>query len=276
MIYRTNTRRTLAALALASAIASANLSLSTEAIAGQPCTAQPLSVMQVERSVELAQSAEKQLNALNTDVAIIARAGQDLRQWQQRFSHIGIVYREQSKPGQTTGWRVVHKLNNCGSDRANLYRQGLLEFFQDDPYEWVATIVPLNKKMSAAMLTVVADKRLLQRMHERRYNMVAYPWATRYQQSNQWVLETIALAAEPGIRTRQQAQAWLKFKAYQPDRLHLSTFKRLGARITKANIAFDDHPSRLRFSNRIDTTTADSALRWLVASGIGTTRHLVR
>ncbi|MFK7965445.1 MAG: DUF2145 domain-containing protein [Burkholderiaceae bacterium] len=275
MTPRKNTRRPWPALAMCATIVITTL-LTTPATAGQPCTAKPLSVLQVERSVELAQSTERQLNLMNTDVAVIARAGQDLRQWQQRFSHIGIVYKTEATPTQPKTWRVIHKLNICGSDRANLYRQGLLEFYQDDPYEWVATIVPLNKNISAGLLSIVSDKRLLQRMHERRYNMVAYPWSTEYQQSNQWVLETIALAAEPGIRTRDQAQAWLKFKSYQPDRLHLSTFKRLGARMTKANIAFDDHPSRLRFSNRIDTTTADSALRWLVASGVGTTRHLVR
>ncbi len=32
------------------------------------------------------------------------------------------------------------------------------------------------------------------RLHEAHYNLVAYPWSTEYQNSNQWVLETIAAA----------------------------------------------------------------------------------
>lgn len=93
--------------------------------------------------------------------------------------------------------------------------------------------------------------------------MLSYTWGTRYQQSNQWALETLALAAEPGIGTREQAQAWLRFKGYQPSVLKIRALTRLGANATRANIAFDDHPSAQRFTNRIETTTADSILQWL-------------
>ena len=33
-----------------------------------------------------------------------------------------------------------------------------------------------------------------------------------------------------------------------------------------AHVAFDDHPAHKRFSDRIETTTADSVLDWLSAS----------
>ena len=39
--------------------------------------------------------------------------------------------------------------------------------------------------------------------------MLAYPWSTRYQQSNQWAIETLAYAMEPTSITRERAQAWL-------------------------------------------------------------------
>ena len=39
----------------------------------------------------------------------------------------------------------------------------------------------------------------------------------KYQQSNQWAIETLAAAMEPTtIRTREQAQAWLRFRAMSP------------------------------------------------------------
>ena len=56
-------------------------------------------------------------------------------------------------------------------------------------------------------------------MHTRPYSMVSYVWGLRYQQSNQWALETLAAAVEPSIQGREQAQAWLRFKGYQPTTL---------------------------------------------------------
>jgi hypothetical protein len=99
--------------------------------------------------------------------------------------------------------------------------------------------------------------------------MVSYAWATRYQQSNQWALETLAMAVEPGISTRTQAQAWLGFKTYQPTTLRLGALTRLGASAGSAHIRFDDHPNDKRFSDRIETVTVDSVLDWLERTGLG-------
>ena len=51
--------------------------------------------------------------------------------------------------------------------------------------------------------------------------------------------------------------------------LRLGAMTRLGARMTRANVAFDDHPNEKRFSDRIETVTVDSVLVWLRASGLG-------
>ncbi len=99
--------------------------------------------------------------------------------------------------------------------------------------------------------------------------MLSYPWSTRYQQSNQWVIETLALALDPGVTTRAQAQAWLQRKAYEPTTLKLSAFTRLGARLTAANVAFDDHPNDKRFSDRIETVTVDSVFDWVQRAALG-------
>ena len=94
--------------------------------------------------------------------------------------------------------------------------------------------------------------------------MVSYAWGQKYQQSNQWALETLALAMEPAtITTRDQAQAWLRFMGYAPTVLHLGPLTRLGARAGSANMAFDDHPNDQRYAGRIATSTVDSALVWL-------------
>jgi hypothetical protein len=106
--------------------------------------------------------------------------------------------------------------------------------------------------------------------------MVAYPWSQRYQQSNQWVLETLAGALEPSASNRSRAQAWLQFKGYEPTTLKLGTFTRLGARVTTANVAFDDHPNAKRFANRIETITVDSMFSWTQRSGLSGAPQTIR
>jgi hypothetical protein len=39
--------------------------------------------------------------------------------------------------------------------------------------------------------------------------------------------------------------------------------------MTAANVAFDDHPAAQRFSDHIETVTADSVLQWLPRVGLG-------
>lgn len=83
------------------------------------------------------------------------------------------------------------------------------------------------------------------------------------------MLETLAGAMEPAALSRSQAQGWLRMRDYQPATLRIGAFERLGARVTAANVAFDDHPNEKRFSDRIETVTVDSAFTWLSRSGLG-------
>jgi hypothetical protein len=164
---------------------------------------------------------------------------------------------------------VLHKLNACGTAVGLIYRQGLGEFFLDDLWHYEAVWSVPAPALQAPLLALLIDPARSLRLHERDYNMVAYAWGTRYQQSNQWALETLAMAAEPGITSRDQAQAWLGFKGYQPSTLRLGALTRLGASASSAHIRFDDHPNSKRFSDRIETVTVDSVLDWLARSGLG-------
>lgn len=245
-------RRVAAALLLAAA---------TAAHAGRPCEEKPPTARQIEQGLNLAQATARQLDASGAQVVLLARAGQDLSKYGLQWSHLGFVYKDQSQ--QPAVWRVMHKLNHCGTDHAALYRQGLGEFFLDNPKRYDAAFVVLKPELQQALLPVLADNRRVARFNERRYSMVAYAFGTTYQQSNQWVLETLAGSATPGINNRRDAQAWLQRQGYQPTDLHLSTLTRLGGRLTQANIAFDDHPSARRFTSHIDTVTVDSMFAWL-------------
>lgn len=238
--------------------------------AGRSCEARPPEAQTVQRAMTLAEHVAQRLDDSGAQVVAIARAGQDLSRWGLRYSHMGFAYRE----GRV--WRVVHKLNHCGSGEAAVYRQGLGEFFLDDLHEYQAAIAVLAPEVQARLLPVLQDNRQLARLHTPAYNMVAYPWSVTYQQSNQWLLETLAMAQDPAAATRARAQAWLQLQGYEATALRLTAFTRLGARITAANIAFDDHPNAKRFSDRIETVTVDSVFAWLQRSGLGAAPITVR
>jgi hypothetical protein len=234
----------------------------TTAHAGRTCEAQPPTVQAVQRGMDLAQRTAQALEASGARVVVLARAGQDLSRYRLRWSHLGLAYRD------GTQWRVVHKLNRCGSAQADLYRQGLGEFFLDDPYEYRAAYAVLASTVQEALLPLLRDNARVRLLHAPAYNMVAYPWALTYQQSNQWAIETLALALEPAAATRERAQAWLRLKGYEPSVLRIAPLVRLGARMTAANVAFDDHPDDKRYRDRIETVTVDSVFDWLQRSGL--------
>lgn len=238
--------------------------------AGRTCETQAIQLNALNQAMGLAERTVKRLDESGADVVLLARVGQDLQEYGLRYSHMGFAYKDGSN------WRVVHKLNQCGTDRSSVYKEGMADFFMDSPYQYIAGIMPLRPDVQKKLLPILKEPYLAGHIHTRSYSMLAYPWATDYQQSNQWALETLAAAMGAGVRGRESAQAWLRNQGYEPTELHLSTLKRLGARVTSANISFDDHPSYLRFTNRIRTVTVDSVMAWLQRTGYGEGQMVVR
>ena len=170
-------------------------------------------------------------------------------------------------------WRVLHKLNQCGTAESAIYRQGLGEFFLDDLWRYEAAWVMPTPELQGRLLAMLRNEARSLQLHEKAYSMLSYAWGQKYQQSNQWALETLALAAAPVLpangATRQQAQAWLQSAGYLPTVLNINAATRLGARVSAANIAFDDHPNEKRFADNIETVTVDSVFAWMVRAGLG-------
>jgi hypothetical protein len=267
-----NALRSLAAALVGLALTLAGAS----AQAGRTCENKAPSVVAVERAMQLAQRTAEQLDASGAEVVVLARMGQNLSRYGLRYSHLGFAYRETPSDGAATVWRVVHKLNQCGTAHAELYRQGLGEFFMDDLYDYEAGVVVLAPTVQSALRETLRDSTRTARLHTPAYNMLAYPWALSYQQSNQWAIETLAMSRDSSATTRERAQGWLKLQGYEPTALQISAFTRLGARATQANIAFDDHPNHKRFSDRIETVTVDSVFAWLQRSGLGAAPIAIR
>ena len=241
--------------------------LMATAHAGQSCEQKKLSPQTVERGFALAQRTAAALDASGQQVVILAHAGQNLTKYGLHYSHLGFAYRQQTGDGGHV-WRIVHKLNTCGTGDAALYRQGLGEFFLDDLWRLEAAYVIPTTEIQARLLPLLQDDRQVRFLNQRAYSMVSYVWGTRYQQSNQWAIEMLARSQAPAIRTRREAQTWLQQHDYQPSVLTIGAMTRLGGRLTAANVAFDDHPPEKRYSDRIETVGVDSVFAWTERTGI--------
>ncbi|MFN4362183.1 MAG: DUF2145 domain-containing protein [Hylemonella sp.] len=253
-------------------VALSALLLAGPAHAGRSCEHRPLQVWTLERSLTLAQRTRDALDASGAQVVLLARAGQDLSKYGLRWSHLGLAYKAPARAGEDDGrgyvWRVLHKLNHCGTQEAALYRQGLGDFFLDDLWRLEAAWVLPTREVQLKLHALLLDERKAKALHHAPYNLVSYPWSRKYQQSNQWGIETLAAAMEPSVYSRERAQEWLRFQGYEPTVLRLGAFTRLGARVSAANVAFDDHPGEKRYSDRIETVTVDSVFAWLQRAGL--------
>lgn len=248
--------------ALVLALGAALIAWAGSAHAGRSCENKPLTADVMAKGLNLAARTSKALDSEfqknGTQVVLLARQGQDLSQYDLKYSHYGWAYKTAAGP-----WRVAHKLNECGTAGGHVYRQGLGEFFLDDMWRYEAVFqVPTPAVQQALLKFLTAPS--VSRLQSEPYSMVSYAWGQKYQQSNQWATETLAAAMDPSaIQNRVQAQAWLQSKGYQPSALIIRAFSRLGGRMTAANIAFDDHPSDKRYASRIETVTVDSVTQWM-------------
>jgi hypothetical protein len=245
-------RRAVAAAALVLAVPTA--------FAGTPCEEQVASPELLVRSMQMADLTRTALEGTGDDVVLIARVGQDLSAYRLIYSHAAFAVRAHP----AGAWSVVHKLNTCGTATSALYDEGLINFFSDAPVRYQAGIWRLAPAVQARLKNALLGTKARD-YHEPQYSLAAYPFSTRYQNSNGWVLEMLAYAIAPegAATTRTTAQTWLASNGYQPTELALGTMTRLGARISKANIAFDDHPSSLRWKGRIQTVSVESIVTWL-------------
>jgi hypothetical protein len=239
------------------------LFFSLAAWAGQACDDKPLPAADAARSLDLALRTVQALDASGAQVALVSRAGQDLEKYGLRYSHMGIVVRDHP----AGRWTVVHELNECGTASSSLYEEGMGNFFLTDLVRFEAQVVIPGAATQARLARLLAG-RTPQRLHEPRYNMLSYVFSTRYQNSNQWVLENYAAAGAPegDIATREEAQAWLKRAGFAPITVAIPSATRMGARVFRANVAFDDHPFDRRMAGQIDTVTTDAIVRFVRAA----------
>ena len=246
----------------AHALAALLLAIACQAHAGRACNDTPVSAESARRGMQLALQTRNALDASGAEVALVARVGRDLSRYGLRYSHLGIAWRDHP----AGRWFVVHELNTCGTATSDLHDEGLGNFFLDDLHAWEAAVTFVTPETGTRLAGLLAGRTPLF-LHEPHYNLAAYAFSTRYQNSNQWVLEVLAAAmAPPGsVASRAAAQAWLRDAGFSPITLAIGPMERLGGRMFRANIAFDDHPPERRFAGRIDAVSVESVQRFVAA-----------
>jgi len=214
---------------------------------------------------------ERALDGTGTDLAIIARVGSDLSRFGVTWTHAGIAWRD-DPAGR---WQVTHALNDRAGRYSRLYRQGLMNFFLDEPLHYEALVLVPSEDLRRGLIARLSAGTAAT-LHQPLYSAIAYPFATSYQNSNQFVLENLALAHTGSVGgDRETAIQHLQRTHFHPHTLRFSNFERLGGSL-RANVRFDDHPRVAAEHNRYAVVTVEAIERWLTATGTLTARIEVR
>lgn len=233
----------------------------TNTFAGQRCDPQLATPQANMLAAEAAANAIAALNARQRPIALIARIGQDLSTQGLLYSHVGFVIADKDPTGPKD-WQVTHLLNDCGSDRGALYREGMLNFFLDSPLSYQSKIVFLRPALEQQLLSALAAHHG-KAVFEPRYSVIAKPYSKTRQNSTAWVLEVIAAASGHASDSRTEASAILRQQRYQADTLHIPYRMRVLAGLTRANAVFTDHSVGTRLSGDYPVSTVHSVFRHL-------------
>ncbi len=233
----------------------------TNAFAGQRCDQQLATPQANMLAAEAAANAIAALNARQRPIALIARIGQDLSAQGLLYSHVGFVIAD-SNAALRKDWHVTHLLNDCGSDRGALYREGMLNFFLDSPLSYQSKLVFLRPDLEQQLLSALTAHHG-KAVFEPRYSVIAKPYSKSRQNSTAWVLEVIAAASGQAVDSRTEASTILRQQRYQADTIRIPYRMRVLGGLTRANAVFTDHSLGTRLSGAYPVSTVHSVFRHL-------------
>lgn len=235
--------------------------------AGRSCIAHEITVTELQSALTVAGEARHMLNAGRSHVALIARVGNDIAEYGLKYTHVGFA-RKRARDGE---WIVVHQLNPCASAHSGLFVQGLGTFMLDDLFTHEVLIVTLDESLETNLEAILATDAPL-RLYDPAYSMISYPGLpVKYQNSNEWLLELVALAQARRdgtlLQTREDAHRFFLAKGYSGSVIHVSPFRQALAGIAAANVRFDDHPASDRQEGRFETVSVRSVVDYLKHTG---------
>lgn len=222
------------------------------------CTQTVPTPQRVAATMDQAQQLKQYLDTQPDPVAIIVRQGQDMADRHLTWSHAGFAMRQPNGD-----WRVFHNLNLCGTAESALFIQGLYEFLADDLVNQnIAVLRPLTT-VSTALQAILKSPVKLNLFHSRRYNVIAWPFAGPWQNSNGWLLEVFARANDARLWSRNDARRWLQQQGYQPSVVSVSLVEKAGAKLFSSNVFTDDQPAALLSKGKVELNSGDSVIHFI-------------
>jgi hypothetical protein len=243
------------------------------ATAGQACGEKPATAEGSAKSARLSEQVRQLLDGQKHTFALVARTDADLSEFGLRHSHVGVAWRDHPR-GR---WYTFHLLNRCGTDQSELIEQSLEDFYNVELHDYEALIAapsfPMQTRLQKAFFNPMA-----QTLHDREYSLIAHPFSTKYQNSNQWVLEVMAFALAPVgyVGSRLSAQDWLKENGYVPDMIAIGAGKRAGAPLFSPHVRFSDHTDEEWQAQRYAIVGVDSVIAFVRAKDRGLTEARLR
>lgn len=241
--------------------------------AGQSCTEAAATAEGKAKSAQLAARLRSQLEQQSHSLVFVARAGVNLTEFGLHHSHVGVAWRDHP----TGRWFTFHLLNKCGTGQSELLEQSLEDFYGVELFDYEALVAapsfPVQVKLQRAFFGPLAKA-----LHEREYNMISHPFSTKFQNSNQWVLEVIAstLAPDDKAATRTGAQAWLRDNGFVPSVIPIGAGRRAGARLFSPHVRFSDHTDEEWKEGRYAVVSVDSVFAFLKSKDNGLVETRIR
>ncbi|MCR9212366.1 MAG: DUF2145 domain-containing protein [Proteobacteria bacterium] len=243
------------------------LATNSEANSNAQCNQQ---LVDTELFAVASENSVKLLNKLNDskgDLAIISRVGSDISSKGLKYTHAGIVWRDTV----SSKWQISHVLNDCEADTAKFYQHGLLDFFLTDLFSNDILVTVPVPELQAGLIDLLAKEDAM-KVFSPKYSMIAYPWQTEIQNSNQWILEVIAMAQGSlegqKIRSRVEAQEYLKEKSFQGSVIRVWFFESLFGALFKENVSFSDHTEEERAAGKYEFVSVKSLVNYLSQTGV--------
>ncbi|AUS43377.1 DUF2145 domain-containing protein [Ralstonia solanacearum] len=209
---------------------------------------------QQDRLLRFAAVVHEELEQTGGSVALVSRSGLDLSRFRIRYSHAAIAWR--SEDGM---WAARQLYYACDEGRPRLYDQGIAGFAVgiDSPSHGYVSIVRLPLGAADTVRLAALDNPRALRLLAATYSANAYPFSTRYQNCNQWVVELLASAwgdIREGEELRERAQDWLRRSGYTPEPVDVDSHLLMFASTFVPLVHLDDHPEQDVFSMKLEVS----------------------
>ncbi|WP_199104018.1 DUF2145 domain-containing protein [Aquitalea sp. ASV11] len=275
ILLHRHTGRRLQALLMAGLFA-VSATLANAAAASSLMFCEQASQQSVARKSDLllfSQQVRQLLDDSGHQAAIISRSGLDLERFHIRLSHAGISLRNNAN----SPWSVRQLYYACEEQRPHLYDQGLPGFLIDQPQgsNVYLSILLLPAKQEEQLVTAALDNKLSLQLLGGDYSANAYPFSTRYQNCNQWLVELLAHAWGQLPRAgdgRKQAQDWLQQQGYRPDTVDVKHRYMVWAANVVPLVHNGDHPDSELAANRYQVSLPSAIEGFVRQQAAGTER----